>query len=162
MIELVAMLATQPPQPPPAALEPPPSHAAPDYVDRIQHAEQLIVASRFEEARTLLLALDKAPTGERAADNQVQFLLGLLSMQEQDFESAVSRFRRILVNEPGSMRVRLEMGRALFLGGRLADAERQFMYARAGNVPGGVLANIDRFLIAIRQKRRLPMASPSR
>ncbi len=112
-----------------------------------------MLASRFEEARTILLELDAAPSGIRSSDNQVQFLLGMLDMQDKDYESAVGRFRRILVSEPNTVRVRLEMGRALFLDGRLGDAERQFMYARAGQVPSGVLANIDHFLIAIRQKK---------
>ena len=153
MIELLVMVAALTSGPAPPDHAPPPEYVAPATAGAIGEAEQLMLANRFAEARAVLLALDAAPSGIRSSDNQVQFLLGMLDMQEQDFEGAVGRFRRILVTEPNTARVRLEMGRALFLGGRLDDAERQFMYARAGQVPGDVRANIDRFLIAIRQQK---------
>ena len=153
MIELAMMMAAQPSQPALPDQAGPPQNVAPATTDAVSQAQQLMLANRFVEARAALLALNAAPSGNRSRDNQVQFLLGMLDMQDEDYESAIGRFRRILVTEPNAVRVRLEMGRALFLAGRLGDAERQLMFARAGKVPGGVLANIDRFLIAIRQKK---------
>lgn len=125
--------------------------ATPD--EELARAQALVAANRVDEARALLLRIERRDTMEPRRANEVQFLLGMLDMQAGDYESATSRFRRILVNEPGALRVRLEMGRALFLGGRYGDAERQFMLARAGSVPEGVLANIDRFLAAIRRNK---------
>lgn len=119
--------------------------------DPLLKAEILIAHKRNAEAKTILLDLEKRPSGERARDSQIEFLLGLLDMADEDYDSAIARFRRILVSEPKNVRVRLEMGRAFFQAGRYADAERQFLYARAGKLPSAVLANVDRFLNGIRQ-----------
>ena len=121
--------------------------------DDLLTAAVWLTQNRFTDARRLLLALERTPSSLRTRNNQVQFLLGLLDMHDQDYDSAIRRFRRILVSEPGTVRVRLEMGRAYFLAGRYADAERQFLYARAGKVPKTVLANIDRYLGQIRQRK---------
>ena len=122
-------------------------------IDPLLEAEVLIAHRRNDEARKLLTELEKRHSGDHARENQVQFLLGLLDMAERDYDSAISRFRRILVSEPKTVRVRLEIGRAFFLQGRYGDAEREFLYARAGKLPPAVLANIDRYLNAIRQRR---------
>lgn len=139
----------------PAASLPAPQVAQPEQhpTDDLLTAEVLITKNRFDEAKKVLLGLERKPSGERARDNQVQFLLGLLDLHDEDYDSAISRFRRVLVSEPGTVRVRLEMGRAYYLSGHYTDAERQFMYARAGKVPKSVRANIDRYLGAIRQRK---------
>jgi tetratricopeptide (TPR) repeat protein len=121
--------------------------------DDLLRAEILINHGQDAEAKGILLELEKQASGDRARKNQVQFLLGLLDMQDQDYESAISRFRRILVFDPTALRVRLEMGRTFFMMGRYGDAERQFLYARAGKLPKTVLANVDRYLGAIRQRK---------
>ena len=147
-----AVNATSPtttPAPAPAATSAPAPAATAQ--DPLLTAEVLLARNDLEPARTLLEELEAHPSPDRARTNQVQFLLGLLDLQDKDYDSAITRFRRILVSEPNTVRVRLEMGRAYFLAGRYADAEQQFMYARAGKVPPAVLANIDRFLGAIRQ-----------
>ena len=126
---------------------------APLPADPLARAEVLIGQGHDDNARAILLALEKAPSGDKARDNQVQFLLALFAMKDQDYDEAIRRYRRILVSDPKAVRVRLEMGRALFLEGRYADAERQFLYARAGHLPKAVLANVDRFLGAIRQRK---------
>ena len=114
-------------------------------------AEVWLTQNRLEAARQLLVALEKTPATQLARRNQVQFLLGLLDMLDADYASAIDRFRRILDSEPNAVRVRLEMGRAYFLAGRYAEAERQFLYARAGTLPPAVRVNIDRYLGQIRQ-----------
>lgn len=135
--------------PPPAAAP----QSAPLPSDPLTRAEVLIAQGRETEAKAILLALDKAPSGQATRDNQVQFLLGLLAINDKDYEEAIRRYRKILVNDPKAVRVRLEMGRAFYLEGRYAEAERQFLYARAGHLPKEVLANVDRFLGAIRQRK---------
>ncbi|MBO9581764.1 MAG: DUF560 domain-containing protein [Sphingobium sp.] len=129
----------------PAAPEPQPVRIEP-----VRAAEQLLASGRIDEARMQLLALE----AERPADLQVQFLLGLIAVQEKRYDDAIKRFHRILVTEPDNVRVRLELGRAYFLAGNYGDAERQFRFARAGNLPPMALANIDRFLLQIRQLKR--------
>ena len=122
-------------------------------VDDLLTAEVWLTQNRFDDARRLLLALEKSPSAEGKRNNQVRFLLGMLDMHDGAYDSAINRFRRILVSEPGAVRVRLEMGRAYFLARRYADAERQFRYARAGKLPKPVLANIDRYVAQIRQRK---------
>lgn len=151
MIGLVAPVvaeAVQPSQALPVAIA---GRAA--VVDDLLKAEILINRGHSSEAKEMLLALEKGAPGGRARDNQVQFLLGLLDLQDADYENAIDRFRRILVSEPTAVRVRLEMGRTFFMMGRYGDAERQFLFARAGKLPKEVLANVDRYLGAIRQRK---------
>lgn len=87
---------------------------------------------------------------ERFSDNDdVAFLLGMLAIEEKRFDYAIGYFREILVRNPKAVRVRLELGRALFENGDYRAADRQFRFARSGNLPAVVMTNIDRYLSAI-------------
>jgi len=116
------------------------------FTNELNVAEQLILANRFDEARERLLDLEKS----NPQDSEVQFLLAMLDRQDKDYVSAIKRFHRILISEPKAVRVRLELGRTYFESGDYYDAERQFRFAAAGRLPPNVLANVDRFLTAIR------------
>ncbi len=107
-------------------------------------------AGRVADAKKVLLALEKASPD----DSQVLFMLGLIAVQEKDYDTAIRRFRRILVKEPGVARVRLELARAFFLKRDWDNAEREFRLARAAKLPPEAIANIDGYLYAIRQSRR--------
>lgn len=137
------------------ALAAPVDVAASAAVDPLQGAEAAMVQNRLDAARALLAPLAAHPTGDRARDNQVLFLLGLIDLAENDMQSAIARFHRVLVSEPGRLRVRLELGRAYFLARDYANAERQFRLARAGRLPPVVRANVDAYLGAIRNLRRV-------
>ena len=115
-----------------------------------QAAELLIQAGKFDEAKKVLLALEK----QDPRDSQTQFLLAMVSMTQKDYQAAIHRLRQILVREPGVLRVRLELARAFYLENDYDNAERQFRFARAGDTPDAVKANIDRYLYAIRLARR--------
>ncbi|MDT0508387.1 surface lipoprotein assembly modifier [Novosphingobium sp. MMS21-SN21R] len=121
--------------------------------ESLAEVERLITEDQLEEARARLTSM--AMTG--TFDNQVQFLLALLDIGSKRYGNAVDRLRQILIREPGTARVRLELGRALFLDGKYAAAERQFRLARAGQLPETVQQNVDRYLGAIRQRKRLTM-----
>lgn len=129
----------------PAAVAPAPV-ANSAFTNDLNSVEQLIVAARFGEARARLVELEKS----RPQDSQVQFLLAMLDRQDKDYASAIQRFHRILVNEPKAVRVRLELGRTFYESGDYYDAERQFLFARAGNLPNAVIRNVDRYLVSIR------------
>ena len=58
------------------------------------------------------------------------------------------------MREPGAERVRLELARAFFLKQDYDNADRQFRFARAGNVDDTVKTNIDRFLTQINRLRQ--------
>ena len=116
----------------------------------IQAAQLLMTNGRLDDARKLLeVRLRAAPD-----DGETLFLLGTIAVAQKDFDGAISFFRRILVNEPGVERVRLELARAFFLKGDFDNAERQFRFARAGDIPDAVKANIDQYLSAINRLRQ--------
>jgi tetratricopeptide (TPR) repeat protein len=124
--------------------------AAPRSISEREAAQLLIQGGRFAEAKRVLVALEaKAPQ-----DSEVQFLLGLIAVQEKHYAEAIHRFRAILVREPGVTRVRLELARAFFLAKDYDNAERQFRLARAGDLSPAAKANVDQYLYLIRQARR--------
>lgn len=113
-------------------------------------AALLLQSGKVAEAKRVLAAqLAKAPD-----DGQALFLSGLIATAEKDYGSAIEYFRHILVSEPNADRVRLELARAFFLAGDYANAERQFRFARAGNLPDAVKANVDLYLAGIARLRR--------
>jgi hypothetical protein len=139
---------TVPLVPPAPAAAPPTTSTV--TITPLQAAQLLIEGGKIAEAKTVLLALEKTAPDDR----ETQFLLGLIAVQEMDYPQAIRRFRRILAREPGVVRVRLELARAFFLAKDYDNAERQFRFARAGDVPEAVKANIDGYLSAIRRERR--------
>jgi outer membrane protein len=121
----------------------------------LNDAALLINAGRFDEAYNMLITLEKQGFKNPEDENQAQFLLGLLGLQAKDYTSAIRHFRRILISDPKSVRVRLELGRTYYLSGDYYNAERQFRFARAGKLPPTVLANIDSYLRTIRSLKTL-------
>jgi tetratricopeptide (TPR) repeat protein len=115
----------------------------------IQAAQLLIANNRLEDAKALL-------THDLAAkpdDSEVQFLLAAIATAQKDYDTAISLYRAILVREPDAERVRLELARVFFLKQDYDNADRQFRFARAGDIPDAVKANIDTFLSAINRQR---------
>jgi len=115
----------------------------------VDSAKSLMLSGRREEAKSLLQDLAR----ERPASNDVAFLLGLLAIDATDYQGAIGHFRDILVREPSALRVRLELGRAFYLSHDYENAYRQFQLARAGRLPSGVAATIDKFVAAIRREK---------
>ena len=76
--------------------------------------------------------------------------------EERDtfLDHAITSFHSILTADPGLVRVRLELARALFFKEQDALAQRQFKRVLAGDIPPQVAANIQRFLNEIRARRR--------
>lgn len=120
------------------------------YAESIDMAKTLMLTGRTADARSLLLDIEK----RHRSSNDVDFLLGLLAIDAQDYDDAIHRFRSMLVRQPNAVRVRLELGRAFYLKHDYDNAFRQFQFARAGRLPPGVGPTIDRFLAAIRKEKR--------
>jgi hypothetical protein len=91
---------------------------------------------------------------QNANDYEAIFMLGLIAVAEQQYDAAIAYFRQILAAEPERERVRLELARAFFLQGDYDNAERNFRFARAGDLPVEVRANIDQYLAAIQRLKR--------
>ena len=107
-------------------------------------------AGRVADAKRVLTSLDSA----KPANSEVQFLLGMIAMSEKNYDGAIAQFRRILAREPDVARVRLELARAFFLNADYDNAERQFRYARSGDLSDAAKENIDHYLGAIRVARQ--------
>jgi hypothetical protein len=115
-------------------------------ISGLKAAELLMQAGRLDEAQTVLLALEKGTPD----DSEVLFLLGLIAVQQKDYDTAIRRFRKILVREPGVARVQLKVARAFFLKKDWDNAGREFRFGRpvrlndAGQGCDAVLAMVGR------------------
>jgi tetratricopeptide (TPR) repeat protein len=116
----------------------------------IQAAQLLILNNRLDDAR---LVLEHA-LATKPDDREILFLLATVAVAQKDYDTAISLYRRILVREPNAERVRLDLARAFFLKGDYDNADRQFRFARAGDIDDVVKANIDHFLGAINRLRQ--------
>ena len=75
--------------------------------------------------------------------------------RRQFYDQAIAAFRRILVDRPDLVRVRLELARAFFLNGQDGLARRHFEAVLAGGVPPPVALNIRQFLNAMQARRHV-------
>jgi tetratricopeptide (TPR) repeat protein len=119
-------------------------------ITNLQAAQLLIANDRLDDARKIL----DHELAARPDDSQTLFLLGTVAVAQKDYDTAISLFRRILAREPDAERVRLELARAFYLKGDYDNADRQFRFARAGDIDDAVKTNIDHFLSAINRLRQ--------
>ena len=113
-------------------------------------AALLLQANRLDDAeRVLTLALQQNPN-----DNEANFLHGLIAVARKNYDAAIEDFRRILVADPDRERVRLELARAFFLEADYDNAERNFKFARAGDLPPETKTIIDQYLNTIIRLRQ--------
>ena len=128
----------------------------------LTEARALLEAGKFDEVLAILRPL----TTGRTVDAEVLFLIGLAAagasqqpgVPEDDrkalLDEAIAAFRTMLIDRPDLVRVRLELARAFFLRGRDSLARRHFEQVLAGDLPPAVVANVQRFLIRIRARKR--------
>jgi outer membrane protein len=115
-----------------------------------QAAALLVQAGRLDDAKRVIeLALQN-----NANDYEAIFLRAMIAVAEKNYDAAIADFRRILAAEPNRERVRLELARAFYLKEDYDNADRNFRFARAGELPAEVITNIDTYLAAIRRQKR--------
>src|SRR5579864_8383925 len=90
---------------------PAPTPAQTVVISDVQAAQLLIANNRLDDAKRLLDHLLAA----KPDDSELLFLRANVAVAQQDYDTAISLFRRILVREPEAERVRLELARAFFL-----------------------------------------------
>ena len=130
--------------------------------DALAEAQALLGARQFNDALSLL-----RPFVERGdVPPNVFFLIGLASLgasqqqgvaeerRETLLDEAIAAFRAMLIDQPGLVRVRLELARAFFYKGEDGLSREHFERVLAGNPPAPVVANVRRFLSRIRARRR--------
>lgn len=111
----------------------------------VAEVRALLERGQPEAAYSRALLLEERLIGEPAFD----FYFGLAAVESGKPSIAALAFERVLLAEPGSARVQLELGRALFQLGDLDGAQRQFNQVLEQEPPEGVRTTIDRFLTAI-------------
>ncbi len=109
----------------------------------------LLQAGRVDDAKRVLAHVQQVTPD----DNEAIFLTGLIAVTEKRYDDAVEAFRRILAAEPSRERVRLELARAFFLQADYDNAERNFKFARTGDLPPETKTIIDQYLNAILRLR---------
>ena len=136
------------------------SHLSPDPA--VKAARVLVISDQFDAALRILRSLERG----RPDETDVLFLTGMAAIgaaqaQEEEngerealLEEAIAALRDILLDRPELVRVRLELARAFFLKRDDALAKRHFEQVLAGRPHPAVAANIERFLAAIRARRR--------
>jgi tetratricopeptide (TPR) repeat protein len=129
------------------SLDPTGAETTPSSWDRA--ARQLMNSGKLEEASAVLD--DRLAVAPK--DAQALFLKGMIATAKKDNRQAIRIYRSILIDHPEATRVRLELARAFFLDKDYGNALRQFQFALAGNPPSEVVANINRYMAAIRDAK---------
>lgn len=133
--------------------------------ERVDRARALIRQRRFSEALVLLRPLLQ----RRPVEPNVLFFIGMASLgasqqpglaekpREILLDGAIAAFRAMLIDQPGLVRVRLELARAFFYKREDGLSRQHFERVLAGNPPDPVVANVRNFLSRIRARRRWNM-----
>ena len=128
-------------------------------------AREFFDAGRPDQALDMLRPIARSHPGHA----NIRFLLGVAAIEasrmpgvsETDrvalLDEAIAALHAMLVDRPELVRVRLELARAFFYKGEDTLARGHFRRVLAGEVPDSVKANVQRFLIQIRARRRWTM-----
>jgi tetratricopeptide (TPR) repeat protein len=134
----------------PASAQPAPEPAVQQQITETDAAGLLVEGGQIDLAKRVLAhVLETNPD-----DLQAHFLRGLIAVSEKRYDDAIEDFRFVLATQPNQERVRLELGRAFFLAADYENAERNFRFARAGELPDEAKTNIDQYLGAIERLKR--------
>lgn len=114
-------------------------------------AEKLVGDGKYDEARPLVAALKSAP-GMAIPYN---FLDGMIAISTGDADTATSRFRTILKDNPDQTRVRLELAKALMMQGKYTAADYHLRLAMNDEgLPEDISRMIGNARSVIRSKRK--------
>jgi len=135
----------------------------------VAHARALIHGGEHHAALNILRPL--SANDDRADITDIRFLIGIAALtlaariddtaSEQDADDkdallaeAVAALRAILIERPELTRVRLELARAFFMRGDDALSRQHFERVLASRPPPTMATNINRFISAIRERRK--------
>jgi outer membrane protein len=119
-------------------------------VDAITFAKAAIASGNDALARQVLDRL----AASAPADIETNFLLATLDAKEGKLDAAIARYRRILLDHPDLVRVRLDYALALFRAGDDDNADYNFRLALDAQVPDAVRDQVMAYLHAIRARSR--------
>ncbi len=82
-------------------------------------------------------------------NNETLFLLGKIATQENELDSAVTYFEKLLTRDKGANRVRLELAAIYYKLGKLKKAKKLFLIVKTAHPPKRVGDNINGFISMI-------------
>jgi tetratricopeptide (TPR) repeat protein len=115
-------------------------------------ADHAVAAGKLDDAAAMYEALAKDPNPQVRAE--ARFRKGMMLADAKRFAEAAVEFRKVLDEQPGALRVRLELARVLAAMGREGDARRELRQAEAGHLPADVAINVNRFSQALQSTQR--------
>lgn len=127
-----------------------PAQAEEGVSSRAEGLAALVAQGRAAEAFDVGLR----QLSEHGGDPRFDFAFGMAALEAGHYDHASMAFRRVLVLEPGSDRVRLELARALYLAGDDQGARSQFERVLGNQPPANVQDRILQFLDAIDARER--------
>ena len=120
-------------------------------------AETLIEAARAALAKGELEDAEFLLGGIKPGDGNIDdldFLYGLIAMARKDWQTAIARFRAMLIRDPTLPRVRLDLALAYFQASQDGSAAYHFRQALGDDsLPPAARARVLSFLDAIRRRR---------
>lgn len=126
----------------------------PVTVNALDFARTAIATGKYAVARAVLETLLVAAPGNVEAN----FLLAEADLQENRLEAAIDRFRRLLLDHPDLIRMRLDYALALFRAEEDENADYNFRLALAAELPDAVRDNVMQYLRALRARRRYQLS----
>jgi outer membrane protein len=113
-----------------------------NQLEPLDAVKYLIQHGEYDEAQKELNKIFRIASNNPEA----LFLQAQLDGLRGDYNGAIKIYREMLVDNPGLTRVRLELGRALYLDHQYTESIYQFHLALAGDVPPEVVSNVNVFL----------------
>jgi outer membrane protein len=119
-------------------------------VEPIEGAKVALHIGNYAVANNILTAVLR----DDPSSTEALFLMGEMASRQSKFADAIPYYRKIIVDHPSMVRVRLDLARALFETGEDDSAEYNFHLALAeGELPPTVIDNVERYLAIIRSRR---------
>jgi tetratricopeptide (TPR) repeat protein len=125
-------------------------------------ASRTLLLSPIDAAKLAITIGDYAKAGEilsgvlakYPSSTEALFLMGEMNRRQHKYAEAIPYYRKILVDHPDIVRVRLDLARALFETKEDDQAEYNFHLALAeGSLPNTVIDNVERYLAIIRSRQ---------
>ena len=115
----------------------------------LRDAQQLLAANNPKQAYMILVARQDQLSGNVEFD----YLLGVAALDSGKIDESIIAFERVLQVDPKNAGARMDLARAYFNAGAMDLAQANFLELKESNPPAAALIAIDKYLVAIRQRR---------